>query len=165
MAGIQRVKPWGKFMQNNWKWSILFTAVVMAGCASPGEKQQAATSVPAKPAAVQPANSNERTVKSVDGSFEGEIVGKPAAGSKFSKVKIGMSFREVTKLIGAPDDMLRHETGKRWIPFYYGNDAQRLQTLYRGEGCLTFTGGNIFGGGGEELLRITVDPKGTCLAD
>ncbi len=151
-------------MQKNWKLSILFVAVLMAGCASPREQQQTAAPEATKPAATQAAKSNERTVKSTDGSFEGEIVGKPAAGSKFSKVKIGMSFREVTKLIGAPDDMTRHETGKRWIPFYYGNDAQRIDTLYRGEGCLTFTGGNIFGGGGEELIRITVDPKGVCIA-
>ncbi|HEU4621959.1 MAG TPA: hypothetical protein VFS42_07025 [Burkholderiaceae bacterium] len=72
-------------------------------------------------------------------------------------------MREVNELIGAPFDMVRHETGKRWIPFYFGNDAQRLQVLYKDEGCLTYTGGNIFGGGGNELIRITVAPKGNCM--
>ena len=151
-------------MQKQWKLATLTVAVVLAGCASQPAQQQAAAPVPsAKSAAAQPNSSSGRMVKSADGSVTGEIDGKPAAGSKFSKVKIGMSFRDVTRLIGAPDDMNRHETGKRWIPFYYGNDVQRFETLYRGEGCLTFTGGNVFGGGGEELIRIMVDTKGTCM--
>lgn len=104
-----------------------------------------------------------RKVKARNGAFEGEIIGTPAATSKFATLEIGMSLREVSNKIGAPDDMLRHETGKRWIPFYLGNDAQRLQVLYKGEGCLTYTGGNVFGGGGNELIAITVDPKGGCL--
>lgn len=74
-----------------------------------------------------------------------------------------MTMREVSAQIGAADDMVRHETGKRWIPFYYGNDAQRLQASYKNEGCLTYTGGNVFGGGGNELIAITVDAKGQCL--
>jgi hypothetical protein len=78
-------------------------------------------------------------------------------------LQIGMTMEEVSTLIGAPDNMIRHETGKRWIPFYFGNDAQRLQVIYRNEGCLTYTGGNVFGGGGSELIRITVAPKGGCL--
>ena len=91
------------------------------------------------------------------------MVGTPAANSKFAKLQIGMTMREVTGLIGGPDDMIRHETGKRWIPFYFGNDAQRLQVIYKGEGCLTYTGGNVFGGGDSELIRITAAPKGGCL--
>jgi hypothetical protein len=58
--------------------------------------------------------------------------------------------------------MYRHETGKRWIPFYSGNDSQRFQVLYKGEGCLTYTGGNVFGGGENELIRIAADEKGQC---
>jgi hypothetical protein len=57
------------------------------------------------------------------------------------------------------------ETGKRWIPFYFGNDATRLQADYSGEGCLTFTGGSVFGGGTNELIRITADPSGAKCAD
>ena len=68
----------------------------------------------------------------------------------------------VWSLIGAPDDIFRHETGKRWIPFYFGNDAQRMQAWYKGEGCLTYTGGNVFGGGGNELITITVDSTSRC---
>jgi hypothetical protein len=102
-------------------------------------------------------------VKSQDGTFDGEIVGTPAANSKFAKLKIGMTMREVNGLIGAPDDLIRHETGKRWIPFYFGDDAQRMQALVKNEGCLTYTGGNVFGGGGNQLIKIEVDSTGKCL--
>jgi len=106
------------------------------------------------------------TAKSTDSksnvAAEGAIVGTPAKNSKFAKLKIGHTFREVTDLIGAPDDIHRHETGKRWIPFYFGGDAQRMEVYYKNEGCLTYTGGNIFGGGGNELIRITADTKGGC---
>jgi hypothetical protein len=104
-----------------------------------------------------------RVVKSRDGKFDGEIVGNPARNSKFAKLQIGMQMEEVTALIGGPDNMVRHETGKRWIPFYFGSDAQRIQTLYRGEGCLTYTAGNVFGGGGNTLIRITATPLTTCM--
>ena len=100
---------------------------------------------------------------STDGSFTGEVVGAIRPGSKFSKVKIGMTMNEVNKLIKAPDELNRHETGKRWIPFYFGNDAQRLETYYEGEGCLTYTGGNVFGGGDNRLIRVVVASDNKCL--
>jgi hypothetical protein len=137
------------------------SAALIAGCAS---KQAANQNAPATATTkMQPSTPGARVVKSKNGEFEGEIIGTPASKSKFAKLQIGMTMSEVSKLIGAPDDMTRHETGKRWIPFYYGNDAQRLQVFYKGEGCLTYTGGNAFGGGENELIRITVAPKATCM--
>ena len=76
-----------------------------------------------------------------------------------------MTMAEVNALLKAPGDMKRHETGKRWIPFYYGGDAQRVQVYYEGEGCLTYTGGAVFGGGGNQLIRITADPTKACFPD
>lgn len=116
---------------------------------------------PAPAAAVVP-DTARRVVKSRDGRFDGEMIGAPGAGSQFARLQIGMSSLEVNQLIGAPAQLTTHETGKRWIPFYYGNDARRMQVLYAGEGCLTFTGGNIWGGGGNELIRIWADPSGAC---
>jgi hypothetical protein len=141
--------------------AILTMTMLIAGCAS--QQQGAGTASGASSATAASPASNVRTVKSRDGTFEGEMVGTPAANSKFAKLQIGMTMREVTGLIGGPDDMIRHETGKRWIPFYFGNDAQRLQVIYKGEGCLTYTGGNVFGGGDSELIRITAAPKDDCL--
>jgi hypothetical protein len=116
---------------------------------------------PAKPAAAPAAtrDPNMRIVKSRDGKFDGEMVGIAAANSKFAKLQIGLELNEVTKMIGGGDAQYRHETGKRWIPFYFGNDVQRIVVTYNNEGCLAFTGGNQFGAGGNQLIRITADPS------
>ena len=140
--------------------AILAIAGLLSACAtSPSSTTTQPAAASTKPA---PA-SNVRTVKSMDGSFEGEIVGNINPKSKFAKLKIGMSMSQVQGLIKAPDDMIQHETGKRWIPFYYGNDVRRIQAYYAGEGCLTYTGGNQFGAGGNELIRITVDSTRGCM--
>lgn len=141
------------------------TSMLLGACATQQGTSQSGTTASGTAASPsgQASTPGARTVKSRNGQFDGEIVGTPAPNSKFAKLQIGMTMGEVSSLIGGPDDMIRHETGKRWIPFYFGNDAQRIQVLYRGEGCLTYTGGNVFGGGGSELIRITVSPKGGCL--
>ncbi|GAA0396710.1 hypothetical protein GCM10009133_02240 [Cocleimonas flava] len=136
---------------------IIATAVLISACSggsdssstasgSKPEKKMAAK--PAKPAATKPRGS--------------KITGTIRPGSKFSKIKLGMSMARVNSTIGGPNDLKRHETGKRWIPFYYGSDVQRMQALYDGEGCLTYNGGNVFGGGGNKLIGINVDPSGAC---
>lgn len=103
-----------------------------------------------------------QSVKSKDGSFTGEISGTPVAGSKFAQIQIGMRADEIQKLIGAPDELYSYHTGKRWIPFYLGDDARRIVVHHKGEGCLTFTGGKIWGGGEHVLIRMDVDAAGLC---
>ena len=49
-------------------------------------------------------------------------------------------------MIGEPDQLYNHTTGKNWIPFYFGADGQRIVTHYRGEGCLTYSAGGVFNG-------------------
>ena len=154
----------------------LAVAAGLAACASqpastqapaPAAKPAPAPAAAAKPAAAPAAatkpapapDPNMRIVKSRDGKFDGEMVGFAAVNSKFAKLQIGMELNEVTKMIGGGDAQYRHETGKRWIPFYFGNDVQRIVVTYNNEGCLAFTGGNQFGGGGNELIRITADPS------
>ena len=34
-----------------------------------------------------------------------------------------------------------------------------MQALVKNEGCLSYTGGNVFGGGGNQLIKIEVDPS------
>ena len=105
----------------------------------------------------------KREVASQDGSYTGEIIGTPAEGSKFARLEIGMSMQDVQEIMdGTPDRFHTYESGKRWIPFYFGNDATRMQVLFRGEGCLIFTGGNVWGGAGGDLIQIDVDPSGDC---
>jgi len=136
------------------KTAALFAMLaLMAGCSS------VSLDTPGQAPAPEP---ESHTVTSIDGKFDGEIIGTPVPGGKLAKVKIGMSMRDVVSLIGAPDRADRHETGKRWIPLYFGTDAQRVEALYKGEGCLTYTGGNVYGEGGAQLIRITVDSTGAC---
>lgn len=141
--------------------SILLTAAVaMAGCANQPTSSTASENTSASSS--KPAPASATPAKPKENQPEGEIIGTPAKNSKFSKLQLAMTFRQVGDLIGEPDDIIRHETGKRWIPFYYGSDVQRLQVYYKNEGCLTYTGGNVFGGGSNKLIRITADPKGAC---
>ena len=135
------------------------TVLILSACATTAP---APTSTSPDQVPTASAGQGKKAVKSVDGTFTGEIIGDILPDSKFSKLKIGMMMSEVHSLIKAPDDLSRHETGKRWIPFYFGGDAQRLEAYYAGEGCLTYTGGNVFGGSGGKLIRITVDKTISC---
>ena len=143
------------------RFSMLATLLIIAGCASQ-QTSTKTTDAPVTPA-TKSADTNAQLAKSKNGQSEGEIIGTPAKNSKFAKLKIGLSLHQVNQLIGTPDDIDRHETGKRCIPFYFGADVQRLEAFYKGEGCLTYTGGNQFGAGGNKLIRIVADPKGTCM--
>lgn len=118
--------------------SMVLSVVLLSACAT---KQDAADPA-AKPSAAAPAQQ----------AAEGEIVGKPAPGSKFSKLKIGMTLPQVVKLIGPPTKQWQHPTGKASIPFYFGPDRWLLKYSYKGEGLLTFNYG-----GDQLLTRVEVN--------
>lgn len=135
---------------------------LMSACANTGTSGNAA-GTSASGSATTPSGPTPRAVASRDGSFQGEVTGTARPGSRFERLKIGMNMKEVQDTLGrAPDRWHNYETGKRWIPFYFGNDARRMQVLYQGEGCLGFTDGNIWGGAGGDLIRIDHDPSGAC---
>lgn len=146
----------------------LAAAVAVGGCASPGRSSSPAPAPAPTAAATSSTAAPGKPTKVVtgpDGKEIGEYVGPmPAANSKFAKLKFGMSQQQVMNILGAPTDSSSHETGKRWIPFYFGSDVRRMELLYAGEGCLSFNLGNAFGGGGDELIAIEADPKGTCFS-
>lgn len=139
------------------RFGALAAAALIGGCAN-----QPASTKTSEPSAAPVTKSAEPITSKSKENTPGQIIGTPAKNSKFAKIQPGLTFRQVGESIGQPDDMTRHETGKRWIPFYYGPDAQRLQVYYKNEGCLTYTGGNVFGGGGNKLIRIIADPNGGC---
>lgn len=116
---------------------------------------------PAVAAQSAAAASTVREVRSYDDRFDGEISGTPAPDSRFAKLKIGMELERVHKLIGEPDQIYSHTTGKAWIPFYFGADSRRIVTLHRGEGCLTYSAGGLFNSR-KQLLRMDVDAAGSC---
>lgn len=129
---------------------VLIIATALGACASK-------TTTPSSSAATEQTDS--KSAKSKD-----DIIGTIQPGSKFAKLKIGMDMAQVQALIKMPDDMKRYESGKRWIPFYFGDDAQRMETYYEGEGCLTYTGGGVFGGVGGQLIRIHADKTKDCFS-
>ncbi len=89
---------------------------------------------------------------------DGGIHGTIPPTSKFAKLEIGMSQQQVMDLIGPPTDTQSYTTGKQWNPFYFGNDAARMEMRYKSEGCITFTGVGI-GGSHLTVYRIEYDPK------
>ena len=106
---------------------------------SPAPSPSAKTEAPAVKAETP---ADKQTVKGIN-DWEGEIIGKPAPGSKFTKLKIGMGMKQVTDLIGQPSDQGAYVTGKAWIPFYYGSDRYRHELVYKGQGRLIFSGGGV----------------------
>jgi hypothetical protein len=132
-------------------------ALSLVGCASnPNAPAQQET-------AAAPSSPKGKVVKSRDGKFEGEVIGQARPASRFARLQIGMQMSEVQGVLGrSPDRMHTYESGKRWIPYYFGNDARRMQVMYKGEGCLIFTSGNVFGGAGGDLVTIEHDASGNC---
>lgn len=85
-------------------------------------------------------------VKGVN-DWEGEITGLPAANSRFTRLKIGMSLQQAIDLAGAPTDQGAYVTGKAFIPFYFGSDKTRWEAVYKGQGRLIFANQAGFGTG------------------
>jgi hypothetical protein len=141
--------------------AALAATVALAGCANmniPGlgsGKSETAAAPAAAPAApkIGPGMNAQGEVtdpKKVEAGYgqkvkglndwEGEITGKPAPGSKFTQLKIGMPLKQVMDLVGTPTDQGAYVTGKAWIPFNFGSDRYRHEVVYKGQGRLVFAG-------------------------
>lgn len=141
-------------------------ATVLCGCSAlqqNSSEPQATSTASASP--LSTARNNQQSISSADGrgiqkvhvgKIDGEIIGKPAKNSKFSKIQIGMGRKQVEDIIGFPSDSHVYNTGKAFIPFYFGKDAYRIETFYKKEGSLTFEGGGVTGTSGV-LIRVSVD--------
>ncbi len=119
----------------------IITALFLNACQTT-QKTGSATSPAPAPSAKAETPTDRQTVKGIN-DWEGEIVGKPAPGSKFMNLKIGMGMKQVTDMIGQPTDQGAYVTGKAWIPFYYGSDRYRHELVYKGQGRLIFSGGGM----------------------
>ena len=141
--------------------TLLATATLVVACTTAPQPAPNATSV--GPQSTLVPTEKPRIVKSRDGSYDGEMTGTPDPASIFAKIQIGMGSDEINKLMGkTPTRLHTYETGKRWIPFYYGNDAIRMQVLFEGDGCLIYATGNRFTMTSADLIRIDYDKTGTC---
>jgi hypothetical protein len=109
--------------------AVLLVCGLSAGCASSHK-----TPVQAADQPVQAANSPESRI---DGNFP--------ADSPFAKIKLGMTQGQVHEILGQPTDTKSYQTGKAWIPFYFGPDVMRTDEFYKGVGIITYTGAGIGG--------------------
>lgn len=119
----------------------VITLVALAGCANNQAKEDTAAT-PQKQEQAQKADKGA--------AARGEIVGTPAAGSKFAKLKPGMTLKQVVTKIGPPSNQWQRPTGKAHIPFYFGDDRWVLEYAYKKEGKLTFNFG------GDQILTSIV---------
>lgn len=79
-----------------------------------------------------------RKVTGRDG-WRGEILGRPAPGSSFSRLQIGMSVAEVTSIVGRPSSQGTYLTGQAFNPFNFsGAGRTRYELVYKGKGRLVF---------------------------
>jgi hypothetical protein len=114
-------------------------APASATSSTPAATAKAQAPAPA-PAAKAPAGDTVH-VKGLN-DWEGDITGKPAANSRFTRLQIGMGMRQATDIAGQPTDQGAYVTGKAWIPFYFGSDRYRHEMVYKGQGRLIFAGGS-----------------------
>lgn len=121
--------------------AMFVTVFMLTGCVGTNKTESSANTPPN--AASNPAEGTQH-VKGMNG-WEGDIVGTPAKGSTFTKLKIGMSLKQVTDLVGEPTDRGEYMTGKQFIPFYFGSDMHRTELVYKNLGRLVFAGGSAFG--------------------
>jgi len=131
---------------------IVLAATLATACASRKAKTEEPASAPAAQTAPAKDSAKKDSAKKDSAATEGEVIGKPAPGSKFAKLKIGMTLKQVVGLIGSPASQWQRPTGKAHIPFYFGDDRWVVEYAYSKEGQLSFNGG------GEQLLvRIEVN--------
>lgn len=81
----------------------------------------------------------------------------PPPGHPLSKIEVGMSPTEVTKVMGDADSERNYMTGKAFIPFYYGPDTHRSDWIYNGQGRVVFSRNRW--SGGLKVIRVDYDPS------
>jgi hypothetical protein len=157
--------------------AALLAIAITAGCANRGQRneapepQAAPAAAPKGPApglnangdvvdASKVAAGSGRKVKGL-GDWEGEITGNPAPNSKFTKLQIGMSMRQVVDIAGQPTDQGGYITGRAFIPFYFGSDRHRFEMAFKGQGRLVFAGGSLGDFTGGNLIWIIHNPNDT----
>lgn len=136
--------------------SALTVLAVLAGCARNKPKDDTATPQKQEKSEKAGKKADKKADKKDDKKDESKtgVIGTPARGSKFAKLKLGMAMKEVFAKIGRPDAQWDRPTGKSHIPFYYGDDRWVIECSYKKEGRLTFNSG-----GAQELNTIEVNRK------
>jgi hypothetical protein len=128
---------------------VVISALALAGCAARSGGGSTAAQAPAAeqaPAAKTAPAAQPAPPKSVP----------PPAGSKLAKVQLNMHPGQVTEIMGEPTSQNTYQTGKAWIPYYYGSDTHRTEWNYKGVGRVVF-GVNRWSGK-QKVTRVDYDP-------
>ncbi len=81
----------------------------------------------------------------------------PPPGSKLARVTNGMAEAQVVEILGPPTSQQNYQTGKAWIPYYYGPDTGRLDYRYKGLGSVVFSRNRY--SGATKVIRVDSDPN------
>ncbi len=134
-------------MKNSKTLAIFAALILVAGCASTNKN-------PSQPS--QSAQSSAPPESRIEGNFP--------SNSPFAKIKLGMTQGQVHEILGQPTDTKAYQTGKMWIPFYFGPDVMRTDEFYKGVGIITYTGSGI-GGTHWKVFRAIYNPAEDGFSD
>jgi len=109
---------------------IALGALLLGGCASGGGESAEAEKAAAKP---------------------------PPAGHPLAKVESGMDEYAVVKVMGEPTHRRAYQTGKAWIPYYYGSDVSREEWVYSKKGRVVFSRNRY--SGNLKVIRVLYEPE------
>lgn len=84
------------------------------------------------------------------------VVTAPAS-SPMSQVTPGMSDVDVRKILGEPTRTRSYQTGKQYIPWYFGSDTSRTAYTYVGQGEVVFSNNRY--SGGLSVVRVDYNPS------
>lgn len=126
---------------------VLFVALVLAGtvatgCASSSRSQSSTTQ-----SSQQSGGGEAATPRGV----------APPAGHRLTKIDEGMASAQVAEILGQPASQQTYQTGKAWIPFYWGSDLSRTDWKYQGEGRVVFSHNRWTGN--MKVIRVDYDPE------
>jgi hypothetical protein len=83
----------------------------------------------------------------------------PPASSPLSKVELGSNDAQVRNIMGNPDNSNSYQTGKSWIPYYWGPDTHRSDWFYKGQGRVVFSRNRY--SGQLKVIRVMYNPDDT----
>jgi len=87
----------------------------------------------------------------------GDVENNPPVDSVLIKIKKGMTADDVFSVLGAPSSSNSYQTGKMWIPFYYGPDTSRTDFIYSGLGRVVFSNNRY--SGALKVIHIIYDSE------
>lgn len=128
-------------MQNRHLILMVLMAALLSACASRQVKTVAAPASrpPAKEISAKETIPAKEVIKTEEPLVDSNIIGRPLPGGKFSRLKIGMTLKQVEKLIGSPNRQWKHPGEKPSISPSHDSDHGDIQYSYTHEGVLTFS--------------------------